>query len=366
MSFMKNIQFDRDFHFRIFATSISNIPIHMHQCKELIVVLKGSLKVKISFNNYSLQEGDFLLINSYETHALSCEEECLVLVLMVDNKQFEGNLFVFDIDFYRSYNNNQVKKIKSLMANLYEGFNNSKGRDLVELTRLLKKITRICDEYFQIQSYQMQERRKTDFGDNITRSERMRRVYESLYNSYNKKYILKDLSGQEYLDKSYMSRLIKSDTGQSLSDSIKIVRIDRAEVLLLGTNMLIESLSKEVGFSSTSSFRKLFKQYFHMTPLEYRKKQRENLYPLAQMNHSVINPNNSELLIHLNKLVEEYDGKNIEQLLWNDLWSSLNYVEFLISELQIEDKFVIVKPNKTINTEFEDKNIVITINISNE
>lgn len=345
ISFMEYIDFDSDLPFRIFATSVSNIPIHMHQCKELIVVLKGSLRVKISFDNYPLKEGDFLFINSYEAHAFSCEDECILLVLKVDNGQFEGDLFVYEIDYYRNYNHDQVNKVKWLMVNLYKILNTAKGYETVEMRRLVKKITRICDKYFQIKSCQMQERIRNDYRNNANRSEIMRQVYESLHNSY------KNVCGTDLPD---------------IRDSVKIIQLHKAELLLLGTKMSVESLSKKVGFSSTGSFRKLFKQYFHMAPIEYRKKLQGNLYPAAKMNHCIIKGNNIELLACLHKLLEEYDGEKVEEFLWNDLHSALNYIEFLIDELQMEDKFVIVKPNKTINAEIIDKDIIITITVSNE
>ena len=50
--------------------NVRHHPIHIHDGCEILYLIKGSLNVKISYETYRLEEGDFLLINPYETHAL--------------------------------------------------------------------------------------------------------------------------------------------------------------------------------------------------------------------------------------------------------------------------------------------------------
>ena len=70
--------------------------------------------------------------------------------------------------------------------------------------------------------------------------------------------------------KYYLSAIFKKETGCSVGDYIKIARIERAKVLLQSTNLNVEDIWEEVGFSSRSVFGKAFRSVVGMTPREFR------------------------------------------------------------------------------------------------
>lgn len=70
--------------------------------------------------------------------------------------------------------------------------------------------------------------------------------------------------------KYYLSALFKKETGCSVGEYIKIARIERAKVLLNTTDLNVEEIWEEVGFSSRSVFGKAFHSVVGMTPREFR------------------------------------------------------------------------------------------------
>ena len=70
--------------------------------------------------------------------------------------------------------------------------------------------------------------------------------------------------------KYYLSALFKKETGCSVGDYIKITRIERAKVLLKNTDLNVEDIWAEIGFSSRSVFGKAFRSVVGMTPREFR------------------------------------------------------------------------------------------------
>lgn len=50
------------------------------------------------------------------------------------------------------------------------------------------------------------------------------------------------------------------------------IRIEKSSELLLDNTMTIEDISRRVGYKTTSHFIKVFKQFYFMTPLQYRKR----------------------------------------------------------------------------------------------
>ena len=70
----------------------------------------------------------------------------------------------------------------------------------------------------------------------------------------------------------YLSRRFKEEMGVSLNTYIKIVKIERAKMLLSTTQTSIQQISEELSFGTRSFFAETFKSIVGMTPAAYRKK----------------------------------------------------------------------------------------------
>jgi AraC-like DNA-binding protein len=68
----------------------------------------------------------------------------------------------------------------------------------------------------------------------------------------------------------YLSRLIKTETGQGLLDCIHAARVKNAKTLLANTNLSIEQVALQVGFSNRYGLIRAFRAIEGMTPSEYR------------------------------------------------------------------------------------------------
>lgn len=75
------------------------------------------------------------------------------------------------------------------------------------------------------------------------------------------------------LSRVQLYRKIKSLTGSSPVEIIRITRLKRAEQLLKTTNKTVSEISYEVGFSSPSYFSKCFKDFFGTVPGDIRENQ---------------------------------------------------------------------------------------------
>lgn len=101
--------------YSIEALRIGEMPIHLCGELELLYVLNGSYNIKVSFNNYHLDTGDFLLLNPYELHRLiPTTKNNLILSLKINNKCLNNKLFAFDYDYYNRIDitNTELIKIK--------------------------------------------------------------------------------------------------------------------------------------------------------------------------------------------------------------------------------------------------------------
>lgn len=91
-----------------------------------------------------------------------------------------------------------------------------------------------------------------------------------IQNNYQNDISLSDIAKHVFLSPNYISRVYKQEKHQNIVSRIQEVRLQKALILLTGTNMKISDISNSVGFSSPRYFNTLFKKWKGITPLEYR------------------------------------------------------------------------------------------------
>ncbi len=81
---------------------------------------------------------------------------------------------------------------------------------------------------------------------------------------------VKYLADKVHLSPSYLSDLLKKETGKNAQDHIHFYLIEEAKNLLLNSENNINEIAHNLGFEYPQYFNKLFKKKTGKTPLEYR------------------------------------------------------------------------------------------------
>ncbi len=81
---------------------------------------------------------------------------------------------------------------------------------------------------------------------------------------------LSDLAGLMHYDLSWLSRLIKKQTGKTFTELMQIKRMNHAAFLLKSTNLTVVEVCLRVGYENISYFHRLFNSRFNMSPKKYR------------------------------------------------------------------------------------------------
>lgn len=81
---------------------------------------------------------------------------------------------------------------------------------------------------------------------------------------------VKYLADQVHLSPSYLSDLLKKETGMNAQDHIHYYLIEEAKNILLNTNNSVGEIAYSLGFEYPQYFSKLFKLKTGQTPIEYR------------------------------------------------------------------------------------------------
>ena len=81
---------------------------------------------------------------------------------------------------------------------------------------------------------------------------------------------VKSLAKEVHLSSSYLSDLLKKETGKNAQEYIHFYLIEEAKNILLGSNKSVNEIAYSLGFEYPQYFNKLFKQKTGKTPIEYR------------------------------------------------------------------------------------------------
>lgn len=81
----------------------------------------------------------------------------------------------------------------------------------------------------------------------------------------------RDYAAMVHLSLTYMCRIFRRENNISIGEYITKVRLENAGVLLIRSNRLVKDVARMVGYPNFSYFCKRFKDYYHMTPAEYRR-----------------------------------------------------------------------------------------------
>lgn len=365
IKFMEAFRFPGTCRARAFIGQASELPIHMHDGIELMYVLKGTFNIKISFNQYRLRPGDFLLVNAYEVHSLQAEEKADILFLQMDEKLFEGKEFAFDLHFYETYNQEAIREAKEKMIQAYLSFEREPQSSKTEA--LFQEIASICDVFFQVHQYDVIHKAHMDFSQSQAAGSRMQNVYQFLYDHYDKRLRLSDVAHMEHMDMSYTSRFLKGSMGAGFQDTLNIIRTDRAEVFLLGTDLSVQQVGEKVGFSSHTYFVKHFKARFGMAPAAYRQKYRNDIYPKKKMDLCLVSYGRTELLNFI-QILESGRQKQSEEQSMEELLCEADYLVRLCLQLTCgactkfeNDSIVLCKQDENFEICLKDSNTLIHI-----
>jgi transcriptional regulator GlxA family with amidase domain len=81
---------------------------------------------------------------------------------------------------------------------------------------------------------------------------------------------VEELADMACFSKDHFSKVFKSITGMAPCDFIIRKRIERAQFLLLTTELGQNEIIEQTGFKSASYFSRIFKKYTSYTPAKYR------------------------------------------------------------------------------------------------
>ena len=281
---------------------------------EIIYVAEGSVSVKVGISDYVLHAGEFTIINPFELHALYATDEdnkIFILEISTDfyDPCFEGTIFVSAYYLYEKAAGKDFEKIRDTLRKLFDLHLSAAARQLsgrqqdpdsavvsseqsfimqsgtspvfpvasaecsAEYEKiLLRSLINYFELHFTSEYFLLSDHKENTLRDNAIQANRLKSILTYFYEHFPQKIQLQDVADVTFVNRYHISHLIKSGIGLTFSELLQHIRIEKAEIYLLGTELPISQIVYELGFSSYRYFNQHFKSLFHMTPAAYRKK----------------------------------------------------------------------------------------------
>lgn len=241
---------------------------------ELIVMTEGPLYLSYAGKDYTVKEGEYLLIppfypylfregfkssycSFYWMHFSTSEKDSVCVDLGALNEAEKENKLIIPA-MGRLYN---PKKVVVLMKQLQDFI--CSGYDKVSNNYLATTI--LCEVYNQtvregIHLLQSDKKKKQLYYDMVDY------IDKNLFRNLK----VSDVADYFGYNSEYLSHMFSSLKGITLKRFILQKKVEKANYLLMDTNKTINEISIILGFSDCHNFMKVYKRITGLTPSEYR------------------------------------------------------------------------------------------------
>ena len=268
----------------IYMPADKNCPVHVHEFAELIFASEGTATHYVDDRRYDMAAGDLLFVNFGQRHSFEVGEEYQYYNLLYVPEFFSSELIdseniydIFRISLFREFETQSVKDAQMV---------HFRGEEYLELRKLIEDMRKeferkeigyrgVLTGYSRVLFSKLLRRLpaakvETEMQKCINRL--TAEVLSYIDSRCFEKVSLREIAEQTFYNPSYLSRLFKTQYGLSLSDYIKEKRMEEAARLLQEGALSNEEIMNRVGYTDKKQFYRNFREVYHLTPAEYRKK----------------------------------------------------------------------------------------------
>ncbi|MDD6060617.1 MAG: helix-turn-helix domain-containing protein [Ruminococcus sp.] len=249
-------------------------PIHWHNAVEIIIPLSNDFCVISGGVEYHLKEKEILIIPPGELHSMPAKEGRRIIfqcdnTLLSDVAVLDSLMPVFNSSLHITPD---IDKQLYLIARkgILDIYNDYFSRTPISDTRiylnLLIMLTAIRE--FQIKRISNEA---DEFVINSDDRVKLSRVMKYIDQNFTEEISLDKLAAVAGYSKYHFSRIFKKYHNMSTVQYISRKRIKLAERLLVDPELSITEVAMRSGFSSLTTFNRIFKMEKQCTPTEFRK-----------------------------------------------------------------------------------------------
>lgn len=247
---------------------------HWHTSIEIIRVLKGTLNIKLSGNEYIVKHGDIVIVNCETVHSATPSEDCVYQCIVMNmeilsTKEAGCRYFIesilnqeYTIDEFIPYSDDDfhhtADSLFHAMGNMSSGYKFSVIGTLYQLLGI------IVNNHLY---HSARGENDSLYDKNIPK---LKKVLSYIRGNYDKQITLEDMAHHVGMSHKYFCSFFKKMTNKTPIEYLKAYRIEKASRKLLNSDMSVTDIAFSSGFNDLSYFIKTFKEIKGMTPAKFR------------------------------------------------------------------------------------------------
>ena len=245
---------------------------------QIYMVIKGSLSIEDNGEKYILKKEDIILLlpcNQYKLEAIS---ENTILELSIPGNFFHSMIkpgceVICNSSIGRK---NDYLALQNILTDIVVYYN--KEDNQLKMCSLLYALMDHFNDHFLVS--------RTNEGSCASESnysERIDKIANYINVNYPLPLNLQTLADYMFLTPQYLSKFIKQNFGVNFNKYLNKIRMEHAMEELKHTDHSIITIAFNNGFASTTSFNKIFKEFFNVTPTAYRQSYlNKDLVPVSE------------------------------------------------------------------------------------
>lgn len=267
--------------FEISVKELEESPLkeHEHTFFELVYILSETGLQCINNNKFDYHEGHMFLITPQDCHSFDIHTTTKFFFIRFNDIYIHSGFFgtknIKNLEFILQHANHQpgciLKNItdkpliKSIIEALIREYVNQDlyNKELIQqlINTLIVIVTRNIAKYLPEKIDERSEEKTLDILQYIQN------------NIYNPDKIKADTISQHFgISQNYLGRYFKKHTNETMQQYIIKYKLKLVENRLLHSEMRINEIAAELGFTDESHLNKLFKKYKGVIPSEFRKR----------------------------------------------------------------------------------------------
>lgn len=246
---------------------------HYHDCHQILFITRGTANVRVNETVYAVKAGDLIVFSRFEQHAVTEQSQDYqrYILQIAPDVLMEGS----DRD-----------KVYAILFNRPTGFRNVFAMEQTsdELIRIFCAIIRERDNQNPMYENmldllvrqllifiyrQSPESLPVTEGDCF---EIVYRIQTQLQRQFQKQFTLASLAEEHNISVYYLAHLFKKITGNSVMGYLQSCRIAASKKYLVETNLRIDEIVEQCGFSDNSNFSRTFRKLTGLSPSQFRQK----------------------------------------------------------------------------------------------
>lgn len=267
---------DLPFRMFIFEGKDGNYKVarHWHRSLEIFLVVEGSIEFYINSKQYSLNNGDFVIVNSNEIHSINSPLPNTTVVLQVPSATLEEHMDMQYITFSRKYAED-CQRLAEMIIAMYKVYENKEyGYELMvrgQFYLLLHLLLTRFQDAAPDQKMILRKRHLDKLSD----------ITEYMRQHYREELSLEQVADNFGFSSGYLSRIFQRYAQVNYKTYLLDLRVEYAVKELLNTDYSLADIAEHQGFTDSRALARAFEKRYGCLPSRYRKniKSSENPAP---------------------------------------------------------------------------------------